>query len=346
MWTEFVFAPGQGPQIFWASPVVNFLLDYGLFLLKFGTVVVGIAAVVFVIVMLKVRSRTAEEGHLEVKHVNQKFDHAKLLLESATLPKGNFKKSAKAHKEKQKKAEKSDAGDKKRIFVINFKGDIRADEVASLREEISALLTTAAKKDEVLVVLESGGGTVHGYGLGASQLRRIRDKNITLTVAVDKVAASGGYMMACVANRIIAAPFAIIGSIGVLAQLPNFYRLLKKHDIDFEQISAGKYKRTLSLFGENTEADREKLRAELEETHELFKQFVRENREQVDVEAISTGEHWHGQKALELGLVDTLQTSDDYLSEAAQSADIYEIRYARKKSIMEKLFSSTAKLLH
>lgn len=325
---------------------MEFLYEYGLFLIKFGTVIGGVAAIVFLIVMLKMRSRVAEEGHLEVKHINEKFDHAKLMLEAATLPKGSFKKSAKAHKEKRKKADKADAGDKKRIFVINFKGDIRAEQVASLREEVSAILTTAADGDEVLVILESGGGTVHGYGLGASQLQRIKDKNIKLTAAVDKVAASGGYMMACVAHKIIAAPFAIIGSIGVLAQLPNFYKLLKKHDIDFEQISAGKYKRTLSLFGENTDADREKLREELEETHGLFKQFVRENREQVDVEEISTGEHWLGKKALELGLVDALQTSDDYLSNAAASADIYEIRFARKKSVVEKFFSSTARLFH
>ena len=325
---------------------MDFLYEYGLFLVKFGTVVGGVAMIAFFVVMMKMRSRDHEGGHLEVKHLNQKFDHAKLLLESATLPKEDFKKSEKAHKEKLKKAEKSDAKDRKRIFVINFKGDVRADEVASLREEISAVLTTAGNGDEILVILESGGGTVHGYGLAASQLRRIRDKDINLTVAVDKLAASGGYMMACVAHRVIAAPFAIIGSIGVLAQIPNFYRLLKKHDIDFEQISAGKYKRTLSLFGKNTQADREKLRAELEETHELFKEFVRENRAQVDVEEISTGEHWHGKKALELGLVDVLQTSDDYLSEAAESADIYEIRFARKKSFSEKLFSSTTKLFH
>ena len=325
---------------------MDFLYEYGLFLVKFGTVVGGVAMIAFFVVMLKMRSRDHEGGHLEVKHLNQKFDHAKLLLESATRSKDHFKKSEKAHKEKLKQAEKSDAKDRKRIFVINFKGDVRADEVASLREEISAVLTTAGNGDEILVILESGGGTVHGYGLAASQLRRIRDKDINLTVAVDKLAASGGYMMACVAHRVIAAPFAIIGSIGVLAQIPNFYRLLKKHDIDFEQISAGKYKRTLSLFGKNTQADREKLRAELEETHELFKEFVRENRAQVDVEEISTGEHWHGKKALELGLVDALQTSDDYLSEAAESADIYEIRFARKKSFSEKLFSSTANLFH
>ena len=85
---------------------MGFIYEYGLFLVKFGTVIAAVAAIAFVIVMLKMRGRAAEEGHLEVKHVNDKFDHAKLLLEAATLPRGKYKKSAKAHKEKQKKAEK------------------------------------------------------------------------------------------------------------------------------------------------------------------------------------------------------------------------------------------------
>ena len=325
---------------------MDFLYEFGLFLAKFGAIIGGLAVLAFLFAMLKMRARAAEGGNLQVKHINQKLEHAKLMLEAATLPKGKYKKSAKAHKEKQKQADKAESSDRKRLFVVNFKGDIRADEVASLREEISAILTTTGDGDEVLVILESGGGTVHGYGLAASQLRRVRDKNIRLTVAVDKIAASGGYMMACVADHIIAAPFAIIGSIGVLAQIPNFNKLLKKHDIDFEQIAAGKHKRTLSLFGENTELDRDKLRAELEDTHELFKQFIQENRAGVNVEEIATGEHWHGKKALELGLVDALQTSDDYLSEMAQSTDIYEVSYARKKPVMEKLVSSAASLFY
>ena len=215
--------------------------------------------------------------------------------------------------------------------MIDFKGDIRATEVTSLREEITAILTVATTGDEVLVKLESAGGTVHGYGLAASQLKRIRDKGIHLTIAVDKVAASGGYMMACVAHKIIAAPFAIIGSVGVLAQMPNFNRLLKKHDIDFEEITAGKYKRTLTLFGENTDEDREKMREELADIHLLFKEFIHENRSQVDVEKIATGEHWHGKRALELKLVDELRTSDDYLSSSVNTADIFEIDYERIK---------------
>ena len=199
-------------------------------------------------------------------------------------------------------------------------------------------------KDEVVVLVESGGGTVHGYGLAASQLKRIRNKNVKLTVSVDKVAASGGYMMACVADHIIAAPFAILGSIGVLAQIPNFNKLLKKHDIDFEQIAAGKYKRTLTMFGENTEADRDKLKEELEETHVLFKEFVKQNRDETDIEKIATGEHWYGKQALDLGLIDEIKTSDDYLSNATADANIYAIEYVRKKPFFEKLFSSTVKL--
>jgi len=324
---------------------IDFLTEYGMFLARFGTVVIVFLALAFIVAMLMMRAKAGGDEHLEVKNINQKFEHMQLMLQSAVLPKKAFKKSVKEIEAKHKEEDKAEDKEKHRIFVINFKGDVRASEVSSLREEISAVLTTATTEDEVVVILESGGGTVHGYGLAASQLIRVKNKKIKLTVAVDEVAASGGYMMACVADHIIAAPFAVIGSIGVLAQIPNFHKLLKKHDIDFEQISAGKYKRTLSLFGENTDEDREKLKEELEETHELFKEFVKENRESVDIEKTATGEYWYGKRALEFGLVDALQTSDDYLGHAVDSADIYEVTFVRKKTFMEKLFSSMIKLL-
>ena len=326
--------------------LTEFLVEYGMFLAKTLTLVALLLLSAAGLVFLIMRSRSGIDEHLDIKNLNRKYEHMQLILNSAILPKKAFKKAVKELKAQHKKeSEKPDAqSDRRRIFILDFKGDIRASEVASLREEITALLTVADKSDEVLVRLESGGGTVHGYGLAASQLKRIRDRNIRLTVAVDKVAASGGYMMACVADRIIAAPFAIIGSIGVIAQIPNFNRLLKKHDIDFEQISAGKYKRTLTLFGKNTEADREKLQQDLEETHTLFKQFVKENRAVVDVDKIATGEHWYGSQALELKLVDELLTSDDYLANAVDGADLYELDYVRKKHLLEKIFSSTAKL--
>ena len=319
---------------------MEFISEYGLFLAKFATV-----ALLFVVaagLFTALSGRGKDESHgLSIKNINDKYRHMSLVLNARIMPKKDFKKFVKQQKQAGK--DKPPAGGKK-IFVLDFKGNIKASGVSALREEITAILTVATDKDEVVALLESGGGTVHGYGLGASQLRRIRDRGIKLTAAVDKVAASGGYMMACVADRIIAAPFAIVGSIGVLAQIPNFHRLLKKMDIDFEQITAGDYKRTLTLFGENTARDREKFQAELEDTHALFKEFVRDNRAQVDLDRIATGEHWYGKRALELQLVDELMTSDDYLSNAARDADIYRIKYQRKKPVAERVIGFGASL--
>jgi serine protease SohB len=202
------------------------------------------------------------------------------------------------------------------VFVLGFHGDIRAHAVRNLREEISALLTLAEPEDSVVVRLESSGGMVHAYGLAAAQLTRIRERGIPLTVCVDKVAASGGYLMACVADRIVAAPFAMVGSIGVLAQIPNFHRLLKKHDIDYELLTAGQYKRTLTVFGRNTDTARQKFAEELEDTHALFREFVQRYRPGLDVAAVATGEVWFGERAQGLGLVDTLGTSDALLQDA------------------------------
>jgi len=245
-----------------------------MFLAKLSTVslifVIVIAAIIFIVIRAK-----GDNEHLTIKNINEKYEAMSFMLNSQILDKKSFKKYLKDQKKEHKQKEKESSDERKKIFVLNFIGDIKASTVSSLREEITAILTVADKKDEVVIILESGGGTVHGYGLGASQLKRIRDKEIKLTAAVDKVAASGGYMMACVADNIIAAPFAIIGSIGVLAQIPNFHRLLKKMDVDFEQITAGDYKRTLTLFGENTDKDREKFKEELEDTHRLLKSSLK-----------------------------------------------------------------------
>jgi serine protease SohB len=195
--------------------------------------------------------------------------------------------------------------------------------------------------------VENSGGTVHDHGLGASQLQRLRDRGIPLTVIVDKVAASGGYLMASIANRIIAAPFAIIGSIGVLAQIPNFNRFLEERGIDFEQITAGKYKRTLTMFGKNTDEDRAKTKEDLEEVHRLFKAAVVENRPDLDVESVATGEYWYGTRARELGLIDELGSSDDYLMHAAteRGSEVYAVTYKAKETFMQKLQASFASLL-
>ena len=247
---------------------------------------------------------------------------------------------SKKQREAKKQAKKNNQGNeisKKRVYLLNFNGDIKASATSHMREEITAILAVATKADEIVLKLESAGGMVHSYGLAASQLARITSRNIPLTVCVDKVAASGGYMMACVADKICAAPFAILGSIGVLAQIPNFNRLLKKHDIDFEQLTAGEYKRTLTVFGENTDAGRQKFVDDLEKTHELFKDFVKQHRDVVDIDDVSTGEIWFGTEAKEKMLVDELGTSDDYVAKLAVDSDIYQVKYVQKKTMAEKI---------
>lgn len=236
-----------------------------------------------------------------------------------------------------KDEESSEAEAAGRLFVINFDGDVEASAVENLREEITAIISAASKQDQVLVRLESPGGMVHSYGLAASQLSRIKAANLRLIIAVDQVAASGGYMMACVADEIIAAPFAVVGSIGVVAEIPNFHRLLKHNKVDYEQHTAGEFKRTLTMFSENTTAAREKFKQELEETHDLFKKFITDNRKGLDIDKVATGEHWYGTQAIELGLIDKIQTSDDYIVNAAANSDVYEISYEVKKPLAERL---------
>lgn len=321
--------------------MMDMVVEYGLFLAKITTVVIAIAVVVMLVVSLSRRARPAER--LDVKHLNRKYEAMGQVLKRSVLPRKLFKKELKAEKSRKKaqtKAQTRQARPRKRIFVIHFRGDIKATAVASLREEVTAVLMLATPEDEVLVCLENAGGLVHEHGLAASQLLRLRQRDIPLTVAVDKVAASGGYLMACVAKRIIAAPFAVVGSIGVLAQLPNFHRLLDRHGVDFELIKAGEFKRTLTVFGRNTDKDREKMRQEVEDTHELFKSFVATQRPALDLARVGTGEHWYGARALEMKLVDELTTSDDYLLSASKDTDLYEISYSTRKTLSERLVSS------
>ena len=232
-----------------------------------------------------------------------------------------------------------------KVFVLDFKGDIQASAVEQLREEITLVLATAkAGKDRVIVRLESPGGMVHGYGLAAAQLVRLRDAGFHVTIIVDKVAASGGYMMACIGSEIISAPFAILGSIGVVAQVPNFNRLLKQHNVDFELYTAGEYKRTVTMFGENTPEGKAKFEEELQQTHALFKHFVEKYRPQLNVEKVATGEHWYGQDALDLNLVDKLQTSDEYILSLLTQHDVYVISTRKRPTLGEKLGLQAAQL--
>ncbi len=320
---------------------MEFLAEYGLFLAKALTVVIAIGMIAVMIVAAGSRGRGGQHpGCIEIQKLNDRYQDFREVMQHSLMSPKERKKAEKAEKKAKKleaAADKGEEGGRLRLYVLNFDGDIKASDTNNLREEISAILGVARSGDEVLMKLESPGGLVHSYGLASSQLQRIRDAGIQLTVSVDKVAASGGYMMACVANRILAAPFAVIGSIGVLAQLPNFHRLLQKANIDFEQLTAGDYKRTLTMFGENTDEDRAKMQEDLEDTHVLFKDFIAEHREQVDIESVATGEVWYGRRAIQQGLIDEIQTSDSYIQKCLVERDVFEVSFVERKNWQYKL---------
>ena len=331
---------------------MEYLIEYGLFLAKAITIVVAIVLVISAISSSGQRqAKAARKGKIRVTRLNEHFEDMRDTLRHKVLDKHQLKALAKQEKKAEKEAEKEKKAKSKlaesdpehpverkpRVYVLNFKGNIPADAVDNLREEITAVLSMAEQQDEVLLRLESPGGMVHAYGLAASQLVRIKNKQIPLTICVDKVAASGGYMMACLADRLVAAPFAIIGSIGVLIQLPNFNRVLKKYEVDYEQISAGEFKRTLSTFGEITEKGREKVQEEVEAIHLIFKTWVKEHRPSVEIDKIATGETWVASQAKERYMVDEIRTSDECIVKLCDTADVYEVEFESRKSLQDKM---------
>jgi serine protease SohB len=320
--------------------MLPFWLDIAAFALK-ALLIVGSVGAVALIIAITARGEREESSEIEVKSLDERYEADEALIRTAVLD----KKERKAFRKARKAASKAAKPDK-RLYVLRFKGDMAASSVGRLGREIDAVLSVArAGVDEVVTRLDSPGGTVTGYGLAAAELRRIVNAKIVLTVCVDQVAASGGYMMACVADRILAAPFALIGSIGVVAQIPNVNRLLKKNDIDFEEITAGEFKRTVSVFGEITEAGREHFRGKLDETHDAFKRFVASCRPKVDVDKLGNGDVWLASEALEIGLVDEISTADDYLFRSRGAARLYEVSMqARQGRLRQWLLGTGAAL--
>ena len=217
---------------------------------------------------------------------------------------------------------------KKHVFVLDFFGDVQASQAAQLREEVTGLLRSAKKErgDEVILRLNTGGGTVTGYGLAAAQLTRIKAAGLPLTICVEQVAASGGYMMACVADKIVASPFAVLGSIGVISDVPNVYERLKNEGIEFATITAGKYKRTITPTKKITKEDLIKTTKDIEDVLTLFKGFVSTNRPSLNIDEVATGETWFGPDAMKRGLCDELKTSDDVLLDLVSTCEIFSVK--------------------
>ncbi|MDP1932444.1 MAG: protease SohB [Gammaproteobacteria bacterium] len=341
---------------------MEYLIEYGMFLAKVATLVVAFVILLGAIISVGSRSRrqASGKGTISVVRLNDELEDMRDAMKKVVYDKPTFKHEQKLEKKRHKeeererkrqlRAEGADAAYmddhiKKRVYLLDFDGDIEASAVDSLREEITAVLTLATQKDEVILRLESPGGMVHAYGLASSQLLRIKDSGIALTICVDKVAASGGYMMACLADKLIAAPFAILGSIGVLVQLPNFNRLLHKHDVDYETITAGEYKTTLSTFGEITQKGRDKVKEDVEEMHVIFKDWVKLHRPVVDIDNIATGETWVGLQARDKNMIDEVMTSDECIVRACDDADVFAVSYEIRKSIGDRLGVAVHKAL-
>jgi serine protease SohB len=312
------------------------LESIGIFAAETFLILFAIIAIIMTIAFVASRA-ASQKSEIEIELLHDKYKNVGSLLKEYTLSKSEKKELRKKQKLESKQSEGKSRSHEKKIFLIDFDGDVKASAVENMREEITAVLTCATPEDEVVVRIESPGGVVHGYGFAASQLLRIREKNIPLTVCIDKVAASGGYLMSVTANKIIAAPFAIVGSIGVVAQVPNLHKLLKKHDVDVREYTAGEFKRTVSLLGEITPKGEEKFKQQLEDVHVLFKGFVQKFRPQLKIAEIATGEYWYGEQALTLNLVDQLGTSDDYLMSFAEKHQIIKIKYEQHESLSDKI---------
>lgn len=319
----------------------EWVVEIGTFLVQ---AVIVIALIGFVLVLI-MRSKESDDGSLKlhVESLNDQRRSRGRRLRMTTTEHGARKKLIKAFRQEEKarhkaaKSGKSEQQHSPKVWVLDFHGDLKASQTEQFAQEVSAIIEIATAEDEVIVRLESAGGLVHGYGLAAAQLDRLRVAGLTTTVCIDKVAASGGYMMACTANHIKAAPFAVVGSIGVVAQVPNIHRLLKRHDIDVELLTAGKYKRTLTVLGENTQEGREKFIDDLENTHQLFKNFVSQHRPAMDIDKLATGEIWYGSEALEQQLVDSVGTSEAYLVERMAEAEVYHVKLEPPKTISRKI---------
>ena len=315
---------------------MSYLYELSLFGFKTLIIVIGVALVIIIplVISQKANPKEAFQKKLKLENMQEKLNRYVLQAKEETISKKEFKNYIKKIKKEEKNASKK----KGRSFVLTFAGDVMATQVENLRDEITLLLQLVTKNDEVVLLLESRGGSVAHYGLAASQLQRLRDRNISLTICIDRIAASGGYLMACVGSKILSAPFAYVGSIGVIFTTPNLSRLLKKHDVDYQEVTAGKYKRTVTTFGEITDEKKKRLKEQLDTIHVQFKNFLKQYRPNLDLEKIATGEVWLGLEAKNLGLVDEIACSDDHLMDSLKERDVYKVSLKAKKPFLKKLF--------
>lgn len=239
---------------------------------------------------------------------------------------------------------KSEGIVRKTAVLLSFNGDINATEVIEFGRAVSMIVQMKDLVSEVYIIINSGGGVVNGYGLLASEIERLHYSEIETYALIDQVAASGGYMAACVANHVVAAPFAYIGSIGVVSEMPNFNQILSDNGINIEQHTAGKSKRTVTPLGKITDEDRNEFKKKLERIHRSFINHVSHYRNINDADEnknsiIFSGDYWIAEETveLELGLVDEISTSQEFLLDKMKEYNIIEITFQENKTKKSKL---------
>ena len=305
------------------------ILETVFLILSIVVVLAAVAAAVLLILRIMSANRAERresDSDLQITDLGKQLAERANKVKRRLMPKKERKELA-----KRSKAEASTENYNSTVFVIDFRPKLRAREVETLRKEVDVITQLATPRDEVLVRIDSPGGTVTGYGHAASQLLRIHNIGVPLTICVDEIAASGGYMCAAVADKIVAAPFAFIGSIGVVAGIPNFVGLMNKLGVRYFELTAGENKRTLTPFSEPTPEKQAVEQQRLEAIHRAFKELIKKRRPNLDIDRVADGNYWLAVDAKELGLVDMIQTSDEYLLEQARaSRRILKISCERK----------------
>ena len=289
------------------------VLETVFLILSIVVVLAVLAAAILLILRVLAANRSERRqsaADLDIIDLTDQLHNRAAKVSRRLLPKKQWKELIKRNEEKTYEST---------VFVVDFHPKLRAREVQALRKEIDVITQVATPRDEVLVRIDSPGGTVTGYGQAASQLLRIHNLGIPLTICVDEIAASGGYMCAAVADKIIAAPFAFIGSIGVVAGIPNFVGLMNKLGVRYLELTAGENKRTLTPFSEPTPEKEAVEQERLEAIHTAFKDLIKERRPNLDVDRVADGNYWLALDAKKLGLVDIIQTSDEYLVEQSKA---------------------------
>lgn len=301
-------------------PPADLLVDLGIFTLK---ALVAVCACLFILAAIVRASRAGGPSPVRIQRLDRRWYFEAAMIARSDPRRGEARRLGALARARARRLAVGEGAP--RVFMLRFDGGLDARGTGELAAAINAILHVGTPRDEVVLRLKSPGGLVTAYGHAASQLARVREAGLRLTVAVDEVAASGGYLMAAMADHIIAAPFAIVGSIGVVGQIPNVHRLLKRHDVDVELHTAGRFKRTLTVLGENTDEGRAKFREDIARTFERFKEAIARNRPRLDLARVATGETWYGSEALELGLVDAVETSDAYLLRRAEEAHVLAV---------------------